>query len=169
MPPPSDLAIATKAVERLVKEEAFYRAELAKQQERVRQLAQEIADAQDPSTLDGNAEFVLKQEVSSGPQVLAALVSLSLCSQLANLASLAHYRTAQSTKQRPSLPPSSNAQPNPSRPSKNRLPSVKQTLPMRRPTAPPPTTSSTRRVPFSGQARQPWPRRFRQERMVGRD
>ncbi|KAL1893762.1 tubulin folding cofactor A [Sporothrix stenoceras] len=62
MPSPSDLCIATKAVERLVKEEAFYRAELAKQQERVRQLAQEIAAAEDPSTLDGNAEFVLKQE-----------------------------------------------------------------------------------------------------------
>ena len=65
MPPPSGLAIATKAVERLVKEEAFYRAELAKQQDRVRQLAAEIAAATDPSTLDGNAEFVLKQEVCS--------------------------------------------------------------------------------------------------------
>ncbi|CAK7201122.1 tubulin folding cofactor A [Sporothrix eucalyptigena] len=62
MPPPSDLAIATKAVERLVKEEAFYRAELAKQQDRVRQLAAEIAAATDPSTLDSNAEYVLKQE-----------------------------------------------------------------------------------------------------------
>ncbi|CAK7272793.1 tubulin folding cofactor A [Sporothrix epigloea] len=62
MPPPSELAIATKAVERLVKEEVFYRAELAKQQERVRQLAAEIAAAQDPSTLDSNAEYVLRQE-----------------------------------------------------------------------------------------------------------
>ncbi|EPE06805.1 tubulin-specific chaperone [Ophiostoma piceae UAMH 11346] len=62
MPPPSELARATKAVERLVKEESFYRAELAKQQDRVRQLAAEIENATDPSTLDTNAEYVLKQE-----------------------------------------------------------------------------------------------------------
>lgn len=62
MPPPSELARATKAVERLVKEESFYRAELAKQQGRVAKLADEIANAADPSTLDTNAEYVLKQE-----------------------------------------------------------------------------------------------------------
>ena len=65
MPPPSELARATKAVERLVKEESFYRAELVKQQDRVRQLAAEIENATDPSTLDDNAEYVLKQEVGS--------------------------------------------------------------------------------------------------------
>ncbi|KIH91797.1 tubulin-specific chaperone Rbl2 [Sporothrix brasiliensis 5110] len=76
MPAPSDLAIATKAVERLVKEEAFYRAELAKQQERVRQLAAEIAAAKDPSTLDGNAEFVLKQESRAVDETKAVFAPL---------------------------------------------------------------------------------------------
>ncbi|ERS99804.1 tubulin-specific chaperone Rbl2 [Sporothrix schenckii 1099-18] len=76
MPAPSDLAIATKAVERLVKEEAFYRAELAKQQERVRQLAAEIAAANDPSTLDGNAEFVLKQESRAVDETKAVFAPL---------------------------------------------------------------------------------------------
>ena len=107
MPPPSDLAIATKAVERLVKEEAFYRAELAKQQERVRQLAAEIAAVADPSTLDSNAEFVLKQEVSwclSCSSLRSFYPSL-----FANM-----FRAAQSTRQRPSLPPSASAQPSPS-------------------------------------------------------
>lgn len=83
MPPPSDLAIATKAVERLVKEESFYRAELAKQQDRVRQLAAEIAAAADPSSLDGNAEFVLKQEVCFVLASLALFLSF-----LASLRSL---------------------------------------------------------------------------------
>ncbi|CAK7242861.1 MAG: tubulin folding cofactor A [Sporothrix thermara] len=76
MPPPSDLAIATKAVERLVKEEAFYRAELAKQQERVRQLAAEIAAVADPSTLDSNAEFVLKQESRAVDETKAVFAPL---------------------------------------------------------------------------------------------
>ncbi|CAK7215017.1 tubulin folding cofactor A [Sporothrix bragantina] len=76
MPPPSDLAIATKAVERLVKEEAFYRAELAKQQDRVRQLAAEIDAVADKSTLDSNAEYVLKQESRAVDETKAVFAPL---------------------------------------------------------------------------------------------
>ncbi|CAK7225559.1 tubulin folding cofactor A [Sporothrix curviconia] len=76
MPPPSDIAIATKAVERLVKEETFYRAELAKQQDRVRQLAAEIAAVEDPSTLDSNAEYVLKQESRAVDETKAVFAPL---------------------------------------------------------------------------------------------
>ncbi len=72
MPPPSELAIATKAVERLVKEESFYRAELAKQQGRVLALAAEIEAARgNPAAeLDENAEYVLGQEVCPAPCVV---------------------------------------------------------------------------------------------------
>ena len=65
MPTPSDLTISTKAVERLVKEERFYRSELGKQQERVKALEADV-NAGGPD-LDGNAEFVLKQEVCDDP------------------------------------------------------------------------------------------------------
>ncbi len=61
MPAPSDLAIATKAVQRLVKDEKFYRAELVKQEARLKALEDEIS-AGGPD-LDPNAEYVLKQEV----------------------------------------------------------------------------------------------------------
>ena len=60
MPAPSDLTITTKAVQRLVKEETYYRAELVKQEERVRKLQAEV-DAGGPD-LVSNAEFVLRQE-----------------------------------------------------------------------------------------------------------
>ena len=56
MAPPSQLAIATSAVNRLVKEEASYHKELEQQQARIAKLEQGDND-------DENAEFVLKQEV----------------------------------------------------------------------------------------------------------
>jgi hypothetical protein len=63
MPAPSNLAIATKSVQRLLKEESYYRTELVKQQARVQQLDEE-AKVGGPD-LDPNAEYVLKQEVST--------------------------------------------------------------------------------------------------------
>lgn len=61
MPPPSPLAIATSAVQRLVKEEAMYHKELSHQQARVTKLEQDIANKS--PNLDENAEYILKQEV----------------------------------------------------------------------------------------------------------
>lgn len=56
MAPPSQLAIATSAVNRLVKEEASYHKELEQQQARIEKLKQAGSD-------DENAEWNLKQEV----------------------------------------------------------------------------------------------------------
>ncbi len=58
MPPPSQLAVATSAVSRLVKEEASYHKELAHQQGRIKKLESELSTNEDE-----NAEFELKQEV----------------------------------------------------------------------------------------------------------
>lgn len=55
MPAPSQLAIATSAVNRLVKEEASYHKEMEQQQARIEKL--ERGDSSDE-----NAEFTLKQE-----------------------------------------------------------------------------------------------------------
>lgn len=57
MPAPSQLAIATSSLNRLVKEEASYHKESQHQQERIAKLeARGNAD-------DENAEYTLKQEV----------------------------------------------------------------------------------------------------------
>lgn len=61
MPAPSELAIATKAVERLAKEERYYQSEQVRQQERVQKLEEEIKKG--GADLDPNAEFILRQEV----------------------------------------------------------------------------------------------------------
>ena len=55
MPPPSQLAIATSSVLRLVKEEASYHKELQQQEARIEELQKGGGDE--------NAEFQLKQEV----------------------------------------------------------------------------------------------------------
>ncbi|KAI4730317.1 hypothetical protein E4T49_01788 [Aureobasidium sp. EXF-10728] len=55
MAPPSQLAIATSAVNRLVKEEASYHKELEQQQARIEKLKQASSDEE-------NAEWNLKQE-----------------------------------------------------------------------------------------------------------
>lgn len=57
MAPPSKLTISTSSLQRLVKEEASYHKELSQQQARITKLEQ-------PSE-DENAEYQLKQEVSS--------------------------------------------------------------------------------------------------------
>ncbi|KAK1079211.1 tubulin folding cofactor A, partial [Friedmanniomyces endolithicus] len=54
MAPPSQLAIATSVVNRLVKEEASYHKELEKQQASIAKLEQGGGDE--------NAEYMLKQE-----------------------------------------------------------------------------------------------------------
>ncbi|KAI1105495.1 tubulin binding cofactor A [Jackrogersella minutella] len=60
MPAPSPLTIATQSVQRLVKEESYYRKELAQQSERVKKLEAELKDGGEGT--DGNAGYVLKQE-----------------------------------------------------------------------------------------------------------
>jgi tubulin-specific chaperone A len=57
MPAPSQLAIATSSVQRLVKEEASYHKELSQQEAR-------LAKLQANKEGDENAEFQLKQEAS---------------------------------------------------------------------------------------------------------
>jgi tubulin-specific chaperone A len=59
MPPPSQLAIATSSVRRLLKEEASYKKELVGQEDKVKVLEQKIqsGDADE----DGNGAFMLKQ------------------------------------------------------------------------------------------------------------
>ncbi|KAK0631690.1 tubulin binding cofactor A [Immersiella caudata] len=60
MAPPSALAIATQAVQRLVKEESYYHKEQASQETRIKKLEEDIAAG--GANLDSNAEYVLKQE-----------------------------------------------------------------------------------------------------------
>jgi tubulin-specific chaperone A len=57
MAPPSQLAIATSSVQRLVKEEASYHKELTQQQARLEKLLASTGEEE-------NAEYQLKQEVS---------------------------------------------------------------------------------------------------------
>ncbi|KEQ73240.1 putative tubulin-specific chaperone Rbl2 [Aureobasidium namibiae CBS 147.97] len=64
MAPPSQLAIATSAVNRLVKEEASYHKELEQQQARIEKLKQASSDEE-------NAEWNLKQEVRGSNQSLS--------------------------------------------------------------------------------------------------
>jgi tubulin-specific chaperone A len=58
MPPPSQLAIATSSVQRLVKEEASYYKELQQQEAR-------LEKTQASKDEDENAEYQVKQEVST--------------------------------------------------------------------------------------------------------
>lgn len=62
MPPPSQLSIATSALQRLVKEEASYHKELSQQQARIDKLESQ-AQAGDEEGEEGNRDFALKQEV----------------------------------------------------------------------------------------------------------
>ena len=62
MAPPSELAIATSSVNRLLKEEKSYRTELQNQQKRVDKL--EAGGEEDEDEDVGNVDFRLKQEVS---------------------------------------------------------------------------------------------------------
>ncbi|KAI1088849.1 tubulin binding cofactor A [Rostrohypoxylon terebratum] len=60
MPAPTPLTIATQSVQRLVKEEKYYRKELEQQNERVKKLETELKNGGEAA--DSNAEYVLKQE-----------------------------------------------------------------------------------------------------------
>jgi tubulin-specific chaperone A len=66
MPPPSQLAIATSSVNRLLKEEASYHKELEQEQNKVEALKEKIDSGAGDD--DGNASFMLKQQV--GPQTI---------------------------------------------------------------------------------------------------
>ena len=57
---PSQLAITTSSINRLLKEESSYRTELSNQQKRLETLGRGVADEAD----EGNSDFQLKQEVS---------------------------------------------------------------------------------------------------------
>ena len=70
MAPPSQLAIATSSVQRLVKEEASYHKELKAQEARVEKL---LASKDE----DENAEYQIKQEVT-----LSVLLRVSYYSHL---------------------------------------------------------------------------------------
>jgi hypothetical protein len=65
MPPPSQLAIATSSVLRLLKEEISYHKELVDQEAKVKILEEKIKA--DQVTKDENEEFMLKQQVSRSP------------------------------------------------------------------------------------------------------
>jgi tubulin-specific chaperone A len=62
-PPPSNFAISLKAVSRLVTEEAYYHKEIAKHDERIQKLEDNIKSG--ATDEDGNDTYLLNQEVSS--------------------------------------------------------------------------------------------------------
>ncbi|KAJ1331062.1 Tubulin binding cofactor A [Microdochium nivale] len=59
MPAPSPLAIATQAVNRLVKEEKYYKKEVTTQTETIKKLEEDLPES---SKTDENAEYMLKQQ-----------------------------------------------------------------------------------------------------------
>lgn len=61
MPPPTQLAIATSSVSRLIKEQASYHKELVDQEAQI--VKQEESIKAGDADEDGNAEFMLKQSV----------------------------------------------------------------------------------------------------------
>ncbi|KAI0523717.1 tubulin binding cofactor A [Xylaria bambusicola] len=74
MPAPSPLVIATQSVQRLVKEDSYYRKELAQQTERVKKIEAELKAS--PDSADGNAAFILKQEQKAVEETRAVFVPL---------------------------------------------------------------------------------------------
>ncbi|KAK2750736.1 hypothetical protein FQN57_002809 [Myotisia sp. PD_48] len=63
MAPPSPLAIATSAVKRLVKEEAFHHKEIQNQKKRIEALEKEAAaGGPEEEGMEGNREYTLNQE-----------------------------------------------------------------------------------------------------------
>ena len=67
MAPPSQLSIATSSVNRLLKEEDSYRAELDDQQSRLQKLEAEVVEDE-----DGNRAYTIKQQVRSEGAMRAA-------------------------------------------------------------------------------------------------
>jgi len=83
MPAPSQLAIATQAVNRLVKEDKYYEKEVSTQEAEIEKLEADLPEA---TKTDENAEFMLRQVVSflfSSPYLhvhpRTLSVELSLC------------------------------------------------------------------------------------------
>ncbi|KAI0391979.1 putative tubulin-specific chaperone Rbl2 [Xylariaceae sp. FL0594] len=76
MPTPSPLTIATQSVQRLVKEETYYRKELAQQTERVKKLETDLKDKKNDVDADGNAEFMLRQEQKAIQETRAVFAPL---------------------------------------------------------------------------------------------
>ncbi|KAH6898569.1 tubulin binding cofactor A [Thelonectria olida] len=74
MPPPSQLAIATSSVNRLLKDVASYHKELVEQEGQVRALEEKIKNGQNDD--DGNASFMLKQQKTAVEQTKAVFSTL---------------------------------------------------------------------------------------------
>ncbi|KAI0184567.1 tubulin binding cofactor A [Xylaria flabelliformis] len=74
MPAPSPLTIATQSVQRLVKEDSYYRKELAQQSKRVQKLEADLKMSSESD--DGNAPFMLKQEQKAVEETRAVFVPL---------------------------------------------------------------------------------------------
>ncbi|KAM0564321.1 hypothetical protein ACHAPJ_000532 [Fusarium lateritium] len=72
MPPPSQLAIATSSVNRLLKEEASYHKELEQEEDKVRALKDKI----DAGSEDENASYMLKQQQTALEQTKAVFEPL---------------------------------------------------------------------------------------------
>jgi tubulin-specific chaperone A len=75
MPPPSQLAIATSSVRRLLKEEKSYRTELVQQQEKTKVLEDKINKGE-VTHEDGNDDFMLKQQKQAIEQTKAVFEPL---------------------------------------------------------------------------------------------
>ncbi|KAI0385943.1 tubulin binding cofactor A [Hypomontagnella monticulosa] len=75
MPAPSPLTIATQSVQRLIKEEKYYRKELTQQSERVKKLETDLKAA--GGSADSNAAFVLKQEQKARDETKAVFAPLN--------------------------------------------------------------------------------------------
>lgn len=74
MPAPSPLVIATQSVQRLVKEDTYYRKELTQQSERVKKLETDLNASGESA--DGNAAFMLKQEQKAVEETRAVFAPL---------------------------------------------------------------------------------------------
>jgi tubulin-specific chaperone A len=90
MPPPSQLAIATSSVQRLVKEEASYHKELTQQQTRLDKLLASKDEGE-------NAEFQLKQEASPRSYYVP-LESILVIPDLSKLISYPQHAAIEETK-----------------------------------------------------------------------
>ncbi|KAI0114021.1 tubulin binding cofactor A [Nemania sp. FL0031] len=74
MPAPSPLTIATQSVQRLVKEDSYYRKELAQQTERVKKIEEDLKAS--PESTDENAAYMLKQEQKAIEETRAVFAPL---------------------------------------------------------------------------------------------
>ncbi|RYC63509.1 hypothetical protein CHU98_g2703 [Xylaria longipes] len=74
MPAPSPLAIATQSVQRLVKEDSYYRKELVQQSEHVKKLETDLKASSESD--DENATFMLKQEQKAVEETRAVFAPL---------------------------------------------------------------------------------------------